>query len=307
MILSYGEILADLIGVEQGGVLSFERHAGGAPFNVACACTRAGGESGFIGCVGDDLIGKFLCDFVNKQGLAFTDISVLQSANTTLAFVELDESGERRFCFYRKNTADYRLQPKSLMLIPQADIVHLGSLMLSEKEGISFANRLVDVVKRAGKKLSFDINYRDDIFPNAKAAMRVYAKYAAAADIVKYSEDELAMFTGKTGLAGIREVSRPDKLVCVTLGGRGSAYSIGDRVCTVPSIKVKPVDTTGAGDAFYGALLSQLDSKDFTTLSDEALYNVFRFANVAGALATTARGAISSLPTKEEIEKLLTA
>ena len=143
---------------------------------------------------------------------------------------------------------------------------------------------------------------KDERFESAK---KIYAKIADASDIVKYSEDELEMFTGMRGLDGIKKVSRPDKLVCVTLGGKGSAYCIGDRVCTVPSIAVKPVDTTGAGDAFYGALLSRLDGKDFTALSDAALYEIFRFANVAGALATTARGALNSLPTQAEIERLL--
>ncbi len=305
MVVCYGEILADLIGSRQGELISYERYAGGAPFNVACACSRAGGVSGFVGCVGDDIIGRYLTAFAARQGLAFTDIAVLPDANTTLAFVELAADGERSFCFYRKRTADYRLAKETLKRVQSADIVHIGSLMLSEREGVAFAEQAVDAVKKAGKKLSFDINYRDDIFPDAVAAKKIYAKIADASDIVKYSEDELEMFTGMRGLDGIKKVSRPDKLVCVTLGGKGSAYCIGDRVCTVPSIAVKPVDTTGAGDAFYGALLSRLDGKDFTALSDAALYEIFRFANVAGALATTARGALNSLPTQAEIERLL--
>lgn len=305
MLISYGEILVDLIGEECGGTLCYERYAGGAPFNVACSCMRCGGNSGFVGCVGDDIIGKYLSVFAENQGLSFADVTVLPSANTTLAFVELAPDGERSFCFYRKNTADYRLTEKSLVHIEQADIVHLGSLMLSEAEGIAFADKVVEETKKQGKKLSFDINYRDDIFPDSSAAKIIYKKYADAADIVKYSEEELQMFTGKSGLDGIKKVSRPDKLVCVTLGGKGSAYSIGDRMNVVPSIKVKPIDTTGAGDAFYGALLSQLDGKDFTQLAENELYKIFRFANVAGALATTARGALNSLPTKAEIEKLL--
>ena len=307
MIISYGEILVDLIGGESGGVFTYERYAGGAPFNMACACAKAGGKCGFVGCVGDDLIGKYLSEFAGRQGLEFASVSVLPNANTTLAFVELSEGGERSFCFYRKNTADYKLQKETLQRVKEADIVHLGSLMLSESDGVAFADELVCAVKNAGKKLSFDINYRDDIFKNGEEAMTIYSKYIEAADIVKYSEDELELFTGKKGLEGISKVARPDKLVCVTLGSKGSAYAIGNRVCTVESIKVKPVDTTGAGDAFYGALLSRLDGKDFVSLSEKELREIFRFANVAGALATTARGALNSLPTKEQIEKLLKA
>ncbi|WP_251545812.1 carbohydrate kinase family protein [Pumilibacter intestinalis] len=305
MLAVYGEILADMIGKEQNGTLAYERYAGGAPFNVACACTRAGGKAGFTGCVGDDIIGRYLVEFSREQGLELADISVLPDVNTTLAFVELSADGERSFCFYRKGTADYKLQQHTLAYIKDADIVHLGSLMLSEPEGVAFADKAVDAVKKAGKKLSFDINYRNDIFPDGRVAKKIYAKYAEAADIVKYSEEELEMFTGMKGIDGINKLSRSDKLVCVTLGGNGSVYAIGGRVRTVPSIKVKPVDTTGAGDAFYGALLSKLDGKDFAALSDSELYDIFRFANVAGALATTARGALNSLPAKEEIEKYL--
>lgn len=305
MVLSYGEILADLIGKKQSGVVSYDRFAGGAPFNVACACKRAGGNSGFVGAVGDDIVGKFLVDFANGQALNLVDLAVLPGRNTTLAFVELDANGERSFCFYRKNTADYRLQTESLQLVEKADIVHLGSLMLSEKEGVEFADTLVERVKKAGKKLSFDINYRDDIFPNPTEAKRIYEKYAKVADIVKYSEEELALFTGKPALEGLAEVAEQGKLICVTLGKNGCAYAIGERVGFVPSVEVKPVDTTGAGDAFFGALLSKLDGKDFAAFTNDELYRVFRFANVAGALATTNRGAIDSLPTEAEIMRLI--
>lgn len=307
MILCYGEILADMIGSAKEGVTAYERYAGGAPFNVACACKRAGGASGFIGSVGSDLIGGFLTDFARAQKLDLTDIAVLPERNTTLAFVQLDEAGERSFCFYRKHTADYAINKQTLGYIGQADIVHLGSLMLSEREGIAFADELVERTKRAGKKLSFDINYRDDIFPSAAAAKSIYERYAAAADIVKYSEDELELFTGKSGADGLRAAAKENKLVCVTLGGKGSAYALGGITGTAESIKVRVADTTGAGDAFYGALLSQLDGKDLAGLTSGQLQSMFRFANIAGALATTARGAIGSLPYKADIEARIQA
>lgn len=305
MILSYGEILVDFIGKDNGGVLSYERYAGGAPFNVACAAAKAGGNAGFAGAVGDDLIGRFLNDFAHKQGLASVDITVRPDANTTLAFVELDAGGERSFCFYRKNTADYKMDYGSLEKVESADIVHLGSLMLSMPEGVDFARELVKTVKAAGKKLSFDINYRDDIFPCKEAAKTVFGEFADAADIVKYSAEELELFTGEKRLDGLDKVAKPGKLVCVTLGGAGSAYALGEKRGTVSSVPVKVVDTTGAGDAFYGALLSRLDGKELKNLKKAELDAAFKFANVAGACATAARGAIAALPSLEEIRKYL--
>ena len=113
------------------------------------------------------------------------------------------------------------------------------------------------------------------------------------------------MFTGKKGLAGLKDVSKKNKLVCVTLGSKGSAYALGDIEGVAESIKVKVVDTTGAGDAFYGALLSVLDGEDFSALTESKLQGIFRFANVAGALATTVRGAVDGLPYKAQIEKIV--
>ena len=109
MILSVGEILVDMIGEEKNGSFSYERKAGGAPFNLACAVAKFGAKSGFVGCVGDDIIGAFLEKFVAEQGLECSFVQKCKDFNTTLAFVELDKNGERSFCFYRKNTADYRL------------------------------------------------------------------------------------------------------------------------------------------------------------------------------------------------------
>ena len=305
MILSYGEILVDFIGKESGGVLSYDRFAGGAPFNVACAAAKAGGSAGFVGSVGDDLIGRFLKDFAAGQNLTKADITVRPDVNTTLAFVELDAGGERSFCFYRKNTADYKMNYDSIKDIESADIVHLGSLMLSQPEGVDFARELVKRVKAAGKKLSFDVNYRDDIFPFKEAAKTVYREFADAADIVKYSAEELELFTGEKRLDGLDKVAKTGKLVCVTLGGAGSAYALGDLRGTVSSIPVKVVDTTGAGDAFYGALLTKLDGRELKSLKKAELDAAFKFANVAGACATTARGAIAALPSLAEITKFI--
>ena len=116
MVLSVGEILADMIGEVKNGVTIYERKAGGAPFNVACAVKQFGGSAGFIGTVGDDLIGKFLLEFAKNRSLDFLELQTLLTANTTLAFVELND-GERSFCLYRKNTADYKMQTVSASVI----------------------------------------------------------------------------------------------------------------------------------------------------------------------------------------------
>ncbi len=299
MILCVGEILVDMIGAERDNTFCYERKAGGAPFNVACAAAKFGANSAFVGCVGDDTVGNFLEKFVKEQGLACAYVKKDTTVNTTLAFVELDKSGERSFCFYRKNTADYRLPEIPEDIFSQSDIVHIGSLMLSEPQGEQYALRLAQKAKDAGKLVSFDVNFRDDIFRDTEAAVAVYKKLIQAADIVKFSEDEMDIFTK----AYVESLT--DKLVCISLGGKGSQWRYQGKAENVQSIAVKPIDTTGAGDAFYAGVLSQIDGTPRKDWTAELFRSAFRFGNICGALNTLGRGAIDYLPDLATVKSYL--
>lgn len=300
MILCVGEILADMIGTVKDGSLWYERKAGGAPFNVACAAKKFGAEVTFAGSVGCDLIGDFLVKFADGQNLDEVLITRDSKRNTTLAFVELDEGGERSFCFYRKNTADYNLPYIPQNIFDGANIVHIGSLMLSEKAGFEYAESIAKRARKQNKILSFDINYRTDIFKDRQSAVRIYKKIINYADIVKFSEDEVEVFT-----ENYIKTELNDKLVCISLGGNGSEWRYKGKSNRVPSIKVKPVDTTGAGDAFYGGVLSRLDKIQPALWTEETLNSVFSFANVCGALNTLGRGAIDCLPDLDDINRAI--
>ncbi len=300
MILCAGEILADMIGAERDGVFVYERKAGGAPFNVACAVKKFGVKSAFAGSVGDDIIGGFLKDFVKSVKLDGLCLESDAQRNTTLAFVQLDRHGERSFCFYRKNTADYRMPEIPDGLFDSADIVHIGSLMLSEDEGAVYAARLAKRASSAGKTVSFDVNFRTDIFKDKESAVSRYKTMLEAADIVKFSEDEVEIF-GQDYIDGRLK----EKLVCITFGGNGSEWRYLGRRNAVPSVKVKPVDTTGAGDAFYAGVLSRLDGLQKSEWTDGVLNHALKFGNVCGALNTLGRGAIDSLPDLGMIQKTL--
>ena len=298
MILCVGEILADMIGKIENGVFSYERRAGGAPFNVACGVKKFGAKSAFLGAVGDDLIGKFLYDFA-KEHVDEAHVRLDGAHNTTLAFVELDERGERSFCFYRKDTADTYLEAVPPSLLARANIVHIGSLMLSEKRGAEYAVQLAQTAHAAGKLVSFDVNYREDIFPDRVAAIALYKTMLEAADIIKFSENEEAAFGH-----GYIQSALKEKLVCVTLGEKGSKWQYRGESNLLPTIPVNTVDTTGAGDAFYAGALSRLDVLSPSEWTRENLDKVFAFANVCGALTTRSRGAIDALPSLEEVTSL---
>lgn len=299
MILCVGEILADMIGREIGGEMCYDRKAGGAPFNVACGIKQFGAESAFVGNVGDDLVGKYLRAFAEER-VNEPIVRLDPVRNTTLAFVQLDERGERSFCFYRKNTADGYLPPVPDEVLSRSGIVHIGSLMLGEERGVRYAKELAERAKRAGKLVSFDVNYREDIFPDRDKAVSVYKELLERSDVVKLSEEEYCAF-GKEYV----EIKLKEALVCITLGGRGSEWRYRGKSNLVPTLKVTPVDTTGAGDAFYAGVLAKLDGLPKGEWRAETLNGIFRFANVCGALTTQARGAIDALPSLRQIEEAL--
>jgi len=298
LLLCIGEILADMIGEEKNGTTTYERKAGGAPFNVACALKKFGASVKFVGNVGDDLIGKFLIKYAKDFGMDTTYIHKDSERNTTLAFVELNEDGDRDFCFYRKNTADYVMPAVNDELIKLADIVCVGSLMLSHPRGVDFA---LDVIERAhafGKTVAFDVNYRTDIYKDKESAVQTYKRILAVADIVKFSEDEVETFTESYITEELF-----NKLVLITLGKHGSEWRYKGKRSSMPTIDVKPIDTTGAGDAFFAGALSVLDKKADKMFNPDVLDFAIKFGNVTGALNTTGRGAIDNLPTLDEVSK----
>ncbi|MBR7116698.1 MAG: carbohydrate kinase [Clostridia bacterium] len=299
MLICIGEILADMIGEEKNGITTYERKAGGAPFNVACGLKKFGSDVKFVGSVGDDLIGSYLIKYARDFGMDTSYISKNPDRNTTLAFVELNEDGDRSFCFYRKNTADLCMPEVSDELIAAADIVCIGSLMLSDEGCVRYALDIIDRAHSAGKLVAFDVNYRTDIYRDTESAVKTYKRILSVADIVKFSEDEVETFT-KEYVESLR-----DKLVLITLGKEGSEWHYKGKTGRMPTISVKVVDTTGAGDAFFAGTLSIIDKNMDNPFCERVLNDAIRFGNVAGALNTTGRGAIDNLPDPETINRYL--
>ena len=141
-----------------------------------------------------------------------------------------------------------------------------------------------------GKTLSFDVNFRKDIYKDFADALKAYKPFVESADIVKFSDDEILDFTGEKDIdRAVLRILKPNKLILVTLGSKGSSYYYNDFKGIVPTQKVKPVDTTGAGDAFFGAFLANIEGKELTK---ENIEFAMQKANVAGAKATQFLGAI---------------
>jgi len=305
MIVIYGEILLDVM---QKG-LDAKAHVGGAPFNVYYTISKLKGNSVFVGSVGKDDYGNIIREYVKKAGLSAKYIAYDDNPKhaTTLAMVTLDENNDRSFKFIRDPGADVFLKEEAkLILNDPVDIVHIGSLMLSSDYGRNYANDLIKISKKKGYNVSFDVNYRDDIYPNSKKAIKIYNEIIDNANIVKYSEDEVAMFSGIIDIKeGIKKIARKNQRVFVTLGKRGSLYYYDGKFIEVPTVEVKPVDTTGAGDAFYATMLTYIDNAGIDNFfnNDELIKEALRKANIMGATATLKEGAVSSILSKEELDK----
>lgn len=291
MILAIGEILADMVGQYVDGDLTFKAFCGGAPYNVAVNAKKAGAKVGFIGRVGDDVIGRFLIKESEKANFDRFDVQIDEYRSTTLAFVSLT-NGERDFTFNRNDTADYNMDFEAIDFdsYGKLSLIDLGSLMLSEPAGRVFAQKIADKAKELGVKLSFDMNFRMDTYDSFEDAKRAYAPFVKRADIIKFSEDELSAYTGIDNLdEAVSSITHKDQLVLVTLGSRGSAYYLNGRSAVVASVPVKPIDTTGAGDAFFGTFLAKIAHKEWT---DDNLRSALADANEAGARTTQFLGAV---------------
>ncbi len=304
MIVGVGEILVDLIGRKNNDILVYNRMAGGAVFNVCCGINKYGGNVSFIGNVGDDLSGKFLVEYAKDKKFNNLFIDIDKKHNTTLAFVENDEFGERSFSFQRKNAADYNISDINFDIIKKCNIVHLGSLMLSERIGREVADKVINIAKENNIKISFDVNFRSDIYDSIDEANEILIKYMKQCDIIKFSEDEILQITNSKDIKkGIEMICSNNQIVFVTLGKEGSALWFKGEMYYEKSISVNCIDTTGCGDAFFAGILYKLDLLNEYKKQD--LIDAMKFANISGALVATKLGAIDSLPTKEEILKYL--
>ena len=294
MITCIGEILLDVI-VDQDNKI-FEENIGGAPYNLFKGILNLGGSTSFYGSIGDDRRGREILDSINNE---ICHLHVLKDRETSIAEVKLDKKGERSFTFKREKGTDYIFHIDNLdEVIKNSSIIHLGSLPISMKEGREFYDVILDKCKLYKKPISFDVNYREDIFNND---LEIYQKYIDASSILKLSKEEYIMFFAEN-IDNLRRnyIKNSSKKVYISLGSEGSMFIDRNESIYQKSIEVTPVDTTGAGDAFFASVLYK-----FYELKCDDQVEILKFSNVCGALSTLKKGGSSSFPNKKEIEMRL--
>ena len=312
-VTALGEVLIDFTdnGVSDFGQKLFERNPGGAPANVLVALQRLGHKTAFIGKVGTDMHGEFLRQTIEENGINCEGLISDDKFFTTLAFVALDETGDRSFSFARKPGADTQLRAEELPkdVIASSKVFHVGSLSLTDEPARSATIEALKIADKAGCVMSYDPNYRDSLWTSAEAASKQMRSLVPYMDLVKISAEECPLLTDfqKPEDAAKALLDAGVSVVVVTLDADGAYVATKDGAQLVESFRVDAVDTTGAGDSFWGGFLAAFceSGKKPTdvTIGDAAAFA--RFGNAVASLCVRKRGAIPAMPERDAVEALL--
>lgn len=305
-IYSIGEMVIDFIPGNEPA--SYIRTAGGAPANVAIAAARSGLNTSMCCKVGNDDFGRFLIQTLKENHVIPICQDLCDRAVTTMAFVSLKENGERSFTFARKPGADMFLSEVDVKEhdVDQSFIIHAGSCSLSAKPIADAVKKAIRLGHEKGKIVSFDVNYRNLMWDNnQKACADEVQKLLPQIDILKISDEELDMMGGKQNLFPLMKKNNL-KLIVLTLGENGADAYFDNEIFHVDGKKTEAVDTTGAGDAFWGSFLSCLRIHGVERTDDlnrNIIIKAMEYGNISGFLCVRKKGAITSLPTRAEIER----
>ena len=304
-VVALGELLIDFTcaSTDADGYPTMVAHPGGAPANFLAALTKFGASTALLGKVGSDAFGKMLTGTLQKAGIDTRGLVMSDDVFTTLAFVTLDETGNREFSFSRKPGADtcITFEELDLELIGEAKAFHFGTLSLTDEPARSATCRAVEYAKAQGKLITYDPNLRKPLWKDLNEAKKQMLWGLQQADVVKISDEEVEFLFGLGVQEGAKHILSHFgvKLVFVTCGAQGCWFENALARGHVPSLSgIQVVDTTGAGDIFGGSALWKLlqTGKQPETLTEAELQNIVRFACTAAGLSTTQPGGISSVP-----------
>lgn len=310
-VAALGELLIDFtcLSTDTDGYPTMAAHPGGAPANYLAALTKFGAKTAMIGKVGSDAFGRLLIKTLKGAGIDTRGMLVSDDVFTTLAFVTLDDSGDREFSFARKPGADTQLRFEEIDLgvIDASKVLHFGTLSMTNEPARDATYKAVEYAAGHGKLISFDPNLRKPLWDDLEEAKRQMLWGLQHADVVKISDEETEFLFGLAPEEAAKHIidSFGVRLVYVTCGAEGCFYrtkTASGFVKALSGIAVK--DTTGAGDIFGGSAMYGLLRAGGVPekLTAEELENIVSFACASAGLSTTKAGGISSVPELGEVE-----
>lgn len=314
MFLSCGDALFDLFSGQDAGErgassthVTLAGDAGGSPMNVAFGLSRLGHHSRFFTNLSNDLFGQRLKQFLDINKVD-TSLCSPTDLNTTLAIVETQDDGSADYAFYIDNTADVMITSTDIpkKLDDDLRLLHFGSYSTAVEP---VASSLMGFAQRETAKriISYDPNLRPSIESDIDRWREVFKVFAATANVIKASDEDIASLLGKG-----REDQFVDdsfalgaELVFITRGPAGaSGFKADGTVVNVEGASVSVVDTVGAGDTFQATLLHWLATHGHldggnTLVGDVDIAACMSLAVKAAAITCTRSGA--DLPSLEDL------
>lgn len=312
-VVALGELLIDFTqnGLSAQGNPLLEANPGGAPCNVLALLSKLGHKTAFLGKVGQDGFGDQLADALTEVGIDTRGLRRDPVVHTTLAVVHTHPDGDREFSFYRNPGADMNLRTEELdqELLADTTIFHFGSLSMTDEPCRSASREAIALAEASGALLSFDPNLREPLWHSLDEAKEQILYGMAHCQILKISDNEIQWLSGREdydeGIAWLRsQFNIP--LILLSLGKDGSRAYCGDVRVEVPAhLMPNTIETTGAGDTFFGGVLHYILEHGWHPYSEAELNEMLAFANAGAALITTRKGALRVMPERSEIEALL--
>lgn len=310
-ITTFGEILIDFTwqGVNEDGQTLFAQNPGGAPANVAVVAAKLGGHVAFIGKAGKDMHGEYLKSVLEKENVETEGMLLDGNYFTTLAFVNVDEHGERTFSFARKPGADIKMEKEEIDvdILDKTQIFHVGSLSLTEQPARDTTHYAIQRAKEKGSIISYDPNYRASLWKDEETAKEQMRSLIPYVDIMKISDEETKLLTDKESPEEAAEIlfKKGVKIIAVTLGSDGAYLYCREGGVHIPGFASKVVDTNGAGDSFWGGFLYCISKggKRPEDVSMDELKKFVRFGNAVASLCVEKKGAIPAMPTLAQVEE----
>lgn len=307
-ILCFGELLIDFLNfntAHEGGFAlpEFRQYPGGAPANVAAAVGRLGAAARFVGQVGDDRFGQFLTNAMKQLNVDMSYLGVHPTAHTPLAYVFLDDSGERSFEFLRHNSADVVMTPSDLPseAFEGAGTFHFCSNTLTDEYIAETTQAAITKARAQNAVISFDVNLRHNLWPNRQVDPAMIQRFLRMADIIKVSREE-ADWIEANGFA-VSDWLTTAQAVFITDGAEAIEIQTPKGQYRVSPPKVKAVDTTAGGDAFTGGLLLALNGRDLEAFGESEWEAATSFAAACGAVAVSRPGALPALPEWADVKE----
>lgn len=309
-ILGLGEAVVDFIRLSEpeGGVAEYKLYSGGSVANFCVAAAKMGADVTFAGKLGEDDFSSLILSALEEYGVNTKGAVLSKKYGTLLSFVKAIPGGNRSYSFVNGPGADKMLENREFdrSLLTEADVLHVSSIIMAGGKPSSATQLAVlREAKNLGKTVTYDLNYRPAFFENEDEAHRSILLSVPFADIIKGTEEEIHMlYDLDMDTTAERLLAAGISLVVVTRGAEGSILYGKDFKIELDAGDAQPLDTTAAGDCFFGSLIASLMAQEkFMSLDRESVERAALIARAAAAISITRPGGMQAMPYLREIEE----